>query len=57
MDNCLHPCSWVGYTGGSILYHDQMMDGGFIWSEGNPWPLTPKIDRATWLFLKIDMQH
>ena len=21
------------------------------------WPLTPKIDRATWPFLKIDMRH
>ena len=21
------------------------------------WPLTPKIDRATWVFLKSDMRH
>ena len=27
--------------------------------DGSPmlWPLTPKIDRVTWLFLKFDMQH
>ena len=31
--------------------------GGECMGCGGGWPLTPKIDRATWPFLKIEMQN
>ena len=48
----------VNKSNASLSLHTSIPGGWICELEAaGRWPLTPKIDRATWAFLKFDMRH